>query len=135
MLLFFAERIQNVIAEIINTDQSGYIRGRYIGCNVRNIIDIYDFTETCNIGGAMISIDLEKAFDTLEHDFIYKALEKFNFGLQFISWMKIFYAQPEFRVKNNGWISHNVTHNDKRNKTRMPNVSIIIYYKHRVVSM
>ena len=101
----FAERLQNIIAEIINTDQSGYIRGRYIGCNVRNIIDIYDFTETFNLGGAMISIDFEKAFDTLEHDFIYKALEKFNFGPQFITWMKIFYAQPVFRVKNNGWIS------------------------------
>ena len=64
----------------------------------RYIINIYEFT------GAKKSIDFKKAFDT-QHDFIYKAFEKVNFGPKFILWMKIFYAQPFFSVKNNGWIS------------------------------
>ena len=47
----FAERLQHVISDIIHTDQSGYIRGRFIGCNIRNIIDIYEYTESFFIGG------------------------------------------------------------------------------------
>ena len=72
----FARRMQNVIAGIVNSDQTGYIKGRFIGCNVRNIIDIFDNLEKTEMGGAIISIDFEKAFDSLEHNFIYIALKK-----------------------------------------------------------
>ena len=101
----FADRLQTVIQSIINTDQSGYIKNRYIGCNIRNILDIYDICENENIPGALICIDYEKAFDSVEHNFITLVLQKFNFDQQFIEWINIFYNQPMFRVKNNGWIS------------------------------
>ena len=91
--------------DIIHTDQTGYVKGRYIGCNIRNIIDIYDYTEESNAPGALLSIDFEKAFDMLEHNFMFKALEKFNFGSNFVQWIRIFYENPVFRMKNNGWVS------------------------------
>ena len=69
---------------------------------MRNVIDIYEHCETNNIGGAIISIDFKKA---LEHNFLYKVLEKFNFGNDFITWVQMAYTSPQFRVKNNGWIS------------------------------
>ena len=97
--------MQKILFEIINTDQTGYIRSRYIGCNIRNIIDIYDYVENSGTGGAMISIDFEKAFDTIEHDFIFQTLKQFSFGDDFIRWIKIFYKNPVFRIKNNGWVS------------------------------
>ena len=101
----FAERLQNVFTSIVHTDQVGYIRQRFIGCSIRNIIDIYKHLEENDIDGAILCIDFAKAFDTVEHEFIYKTLEKFNFGENFISWIKIFYRNPVFRIKNNGWIS------------------------------
>ena len=36
----FAERLQNVISSIVHTDQVGYIRQRFIGYSIRNIIVI-----------------------------------------------------------------------------------------------
>jgi len=36
---------------------------------------------------------------------MFKALEKFNFGAQFINWVKIMYNNPEAVVKVNGWLS------------------------------
>ena len=36
-----ATRMQKVIKEIVGSSQTGYIKGRYIGTNARNIIDIY----------------------------------------------------------------------------------------------
>ena len=34
----FANRMQNILEHVIHTDQAGYVEGRYIGCNVRNIV-------------------------------------------------------------------------------------------------
>ena len=101
----FAERLQKVLQSIIHSSQSGYIGGRYIGCNVRNLIDIYDICENENIPGALLTIDFEKAFDSIEYNFMYETLKKFNFGENFIKWISILYNEPIFRIKNNGWIS------------------------------
>ena len=53
-------------------------------------------------------LDFEKAFDTVEWPFLFKTLEEFNFGGQFISWIKLLYQNPCALIKNNGWISDKV---------------------------
>ena len=105
LAFIFADRLQKVIHYIVNQDQSAYVKGRYIGCNIRNLIDIFEYCENEGIEGALLNIDYEKAFDSVEHSFIISVLEKFNFGPNFIEWIKIFYNNPIFRIKNNGWIS------------------------------
>ncbi len=40
-----ATRLQTVISKIIHIDQSAYIKGRFIGNNIRNIFDIIDFAK------------------------------------------------------------------------------------------
>ena len=42
-----------------------------------------------NIPGYLVTIDLEKAFYSLEQDFILCVLKKFGFGDSFINWIKI----------------------------------------------
>ena len=51
-------------------------------------------------------IDFEKAFDSLEWDFLNKCLELFNFGPDFIKWVNIFYKNIQSCVINNGLSSH-----------------------------
>ena len=79
-----ATRIKNVLPNIIHHNQSGYVKDRYIGETVRSIYDIMDFTDRENISGLLIFIDFQKALDTLEWDFLFKCLECFNFGHDFI---------------------------------------------------
>ena len=43
-----------------------------------------EFTDTENVPGFMIFIDFQKAFDSVEWDFILGCLEAFNFGPDFI---------------------------------------------------
>ena len=50
-------------------------------------------------------MDFEKAFDSVEWNFLFNVLQKFNFGESFISWMKILYNNPIFKIKNNDWLS------------------------------
>ena len=94
-----------MIDKLISKDQSAYIKGRYIGDNARLILDIFEYCTENNQIGLFLFLDFEKAFDSIEWNFLFKTLEKFNFGDNFIRWMKILYTNPLFRLKNHGWIS------------------------------
>ena len=57
--------------KFIHSDQTGFIKGRYIGQNVRLLEDILEYTNIKkNIPGIVLFIDFEKAFDTIEWPFI-----------------------------------------------------------------
>ena len=75
-----ASRIKNVLPSIIHHNQTGYVKDRYIGETIRSIFDTMKFTDTKNVPGLMIFIDFQKAFDSVEWDFILGCLEAFNFG-------------------------------------------------------
>ena len=53
----------------------------------------------------MISVDFEKASDTLEWPFVYQCLEKFNFSPLIKQWVKILYTDIKSCVTNKGWSS------------------------------
>ena len=101
----FANRLQRVEDRLIGNEQSAYIKGRYIGENARIILDIFDHCTDNNSKGGLLFLDFEKAFDSVEWNFLFNVLQKFNFGESFISWMKILYNNPIFKIKNNGWLS------------------------------
>ena len=100
-----AKRIQKIIPKLISNDQSGYIKGRYIGFNARLINDIIENCEKKNLPGAIVCLDFEKAFDSLDWKFMIKSLKEYGFGDYFTRWIKILYTSPTYCIKNNGWIS------------------------------
>ena len=61
-----------------------------------------EYTKDNNKPGILFFIDFEKAFDSLEWDFLNKCLELFNFGPEFIRWVNIFYKNIQSCVINNG---------------------------------
>ena len=61
-----------MLPDLINSDQTGFLKGRSIGKNVRLINSITTYAESQNISGILLFIDFEKAFDTLEWNFIEK---------------------------------------------------------------
>jgi len=78
------------------------VKGRFIGDAVRNIQDLLEFTNKKDIPGLLLFIDFEKAFDTLEWNYMWKVFERFNFGNSFIKWLKILYTNPISCILNNG---------------------------------
>ena len=100
-----ANRLQKIASRIIGKEQSAYIKGRYIGENARIIMDIFEYCKNNDEDGILLFLDYEKAFDSVEYNFMFKVLEKYNFGKDFIDMIKTLYNDPIFKVKNNGWIS------------------------------
>ena len=62
-----------------------------------------EFTEKEKLPGLLIFIDFQKAFDTLEiWNFLAKCLSFFNFGPDFMQWIRTFYRHLQGCVTNNG---------------------------------
>ena len=97
--------MQKVIPRLVCRDQSGYIKGRFIGENIRNIYDIIDYTKLTDKQGMIVAIDFEKAFDSISWEFLFQTLKCFNFGDDFIKWIKIIYTDAQCCVTNNGYYS------------------------------
>ena len=66
-----------------------------------------DFTVKEHIPGLLIFVDFQKGFDSPERDFLVSYLEVFNFGREFIYWVKVFSKNIQSCVINNGRSSDN----------------------------
>ena len=99
-----ARRLQKIVNRVISNDQSAYIKGRFIGINARTIVDIFEYCEQNDIDGILLFLDFQKAFDSVEWNFMFKVLKEFNFGDAFIEWLQLLYTNPVYRLKNNGWL-------------------------------
>jgi len=86
-----ASRIEKALQRSINCNQTGFMKGRYIGRNIR-------LTEIQNIPGIFLLLDFRKAFDTVEWDFIQQTLNLFNFGSSLKQWVKTLYTNTESAV-------------------------------------
>ena len=56
-----------------------------------------------DIPGYLVTMDIEKAFDSLDHDFLLFALKKFGFGENFIHWIKVLLNKQQSCVINGGF--------------------------------
>jgi len=100
-----AERIKTHLPKLINHNQVGYVKGRNIIDNIRTISDLMFITKQENIGGMIIGIDFEKAFDSVNWRFLNKILKHYNFGYSLIEWVKTLYNKSLSCVINNGRLS------------------------------
>ena len=98
-----AKRLEKVLPVIIHADQDAFVKGRSIFDAVRTIDDMVDYTKRNNLSGFLIAIDFEKAFDTLDFNFLIRTLHKFNFGPSFIHWIRVLYNNVSSCVMNNGF--------------------------------
>ena len=101
-----ATRLKNVLPYIIHQNQTGYLKERYIGETIRSIYDIMSYTDKEHITGLLIFINFKKAFDSVEWKFLINCLEAFNFGSNFLRWVKLFYKNIKNYIMNNGTSSN-----------------------------
>lgn len=79
--------------------------GRYIIDNIRLILDILDYSDLITDNSFILFLDFRKAFDSIEHQFMFKALDLFGFGEQFKKSIRTLYTSGNSSVK----LSHGTT--------------------------
>uniref|UniRef100_A0A669BP42 Reverse transcriptase domain-containing protein n=1 Tax=Oreochromis niloticus TaxID=8128 RepID=A0A669BP42_ORENI len=101
-----AKRIENILAQIISLDQTGFIKQRQTQDNVRRTLHVIDYVGKNKIPMVLMSLDAEKAFDRVNWEFLYKVMGKFGFHQSFIRIIQALYKSPRARIKVNGALSN-----------------------------
>ena len=85
--------------------QTGFMKGRNIVQNIYSLNNIIDHCRGHKIPAVIISIDFEKAFDTIEWSGLQKILRRLNFRQFFINAVMALYNDMCSCVGNNGYWS------------------------------
>ena len=60
-------------------------------------------SDILGIPGYLVTMDIEKAFDSLDHDFLLSILKKFGFGGNFVYRMKVLLNNQQSCIINGGF--------------------------------
>ncbi|KAJ4939394.1 hypothetical protein JOQ06_028843 [Pogonophryne albipinna] len=97
-----ATRLGRAVEQVIHRDQTYCVPGRSMVDNVHLIRDVLEVSSSLGINTGLISLDQEKAFDRVEHSFLWKVMKKFGFSAGFIAKIKVLYNKIESVLKFNG---------------------------------
>ena len=70
-----SNRIKNLLPNLISNNQNAYVANRFISEGGRSISDILEMIDILNMEGYLLTIDIEQAFDSIDH-FLLAVLEK-----------------------------------------------------------
>ena len=83
-----SNRIKNLLPNLILNNQNAYVANRFISEGGRLISDILEMTDILNMEGYLLTIDTEKAFDSVDHYFLPAILERYGFKKNFLRWIE-----------------------------------------------
>ncbi|XP_062005969.1 uncharacterized protein LOC133723163 [Rosa rugosa] len=98
-----ATRLSPIVARIVSPNQSAFITGRSVADPIIltseciNLLDI-----KCKSGNIALKLDISKAFDTLDWDFLLRVLKAFGFSAVFINWIECILKSAYLAVLVNG---------------------------------
>ena len=84
----FTCRFKKVIRKIIEPDQTAYIKNRNIHESTRLIQGMLDYIENFSKEGILFAVDIENAFDSADHNFLFAVPKKIGFKQTFIASIK-----------------------------------------------
>ena len=90
-----AKRIECLLQCVMRTNQSGFMKSRFIGQNVLLVRDILQQTKLREIPGILLCLNFQKPFDTVGWSFIQETLSLFKFGSSIKRWTLSFYTNAE----------------------------------------
>ena len=69
-----AERLKTALPSLISSNQTAYLNGRSISEGRRLISDIFEVSDLLKLKGLLLTIDIENALDSVNHNFLLKVL-------------------------------------------------------------
>ncbi|XP_074318577.1 uncharacterized protein LOC141655393 [Silene latifolia] len=99
----FCSRLSEVLPDIVSCSQGSFVKGRNI---VDNVLICQDLVRLYNRKTAsprcLIKIDLRKAYDTVEWEFIHQILNALKFPTRFINLIMVCVSSPSYSLHVNG---------------------------------
>ena len=103
-----AKRLNTIMPSLINEDQTGFISNMQTHDNIRRALNIINQITKGTSSAVLLSLDAEKAFDSVGWDFLFQVMERFGFSDSFIQCIRMLYSSPTARIKVNGSLSNQI---------------------------
>ena len=100
-----ALQLMQPIHTLIHEDQAGFIPQRSIFNHIRLARSIINYADVMEEDGTIIALDQEKAYNKIQHDYLWRTLEAFNIPQTFIRTVKALYQNAQTQVAINGVFS------------------------------
>ena len=98
-----ANRLKRLLPRMIVENQSAFVQGRLLMENVLLASELVkDYHKDGITPRCVMKIDISKAFDSVQWDFVLKCLGALGFPARFIHWIKLCITTPSFSVQVNG---------------------------------
>jgi hypothetical protein len=102
LLRCLANRLKTVLNKVISKSQSAFIKGRQILDPVLIANECLDSRQRSREPGVMCKMDLEKAYDHVNWDFLLYMLRRSGFGSTWCSWIAHCVSSVRFSILVNG---------------------------------
>ncbi len=100
-----AMRLASVAHGLIHPDQAGFVPGRQIFDHIKLNKLMTSYAEAEEVNGMIIALDQEKAYDRIDHTYLWQTLDHLNFPQNFTNTVKRLYAAARSVVIVNGVMS------------------------------
>lgn len=97
-----ARRLRKFIDKVISKDQSGFSPGRSIVEGIIVSHEAIHMVKKLRIPSMTVKLDILKAYDLVERDFLLKVLKRFGFDNNLVDWINGCIGGPKFSILVNG---------------------------------
>jgi exonuclease III/ribonuclease HI len=99
------KRLSEVAPSIINADQAGFMPKRSIYDQIKLLELTIKLSENRKQNGIILALDQEKAYDRIDHTYLWMTMEKYRIPKAFIERVKNLYQNAKTAIKLNGCIT------------------------------
>ncbi|KAL2240797.1 UNVERIFIED_CONTAM: hypothetical protein Sindi_0720900 [Sesamum indicum] len=97
------QRLSVIMDKLISPCQAAFVPGRSIGDNTMLAQELFTgYNQTRLPPRCALKVDIRKAYDTVEWDFLIAVMEMFGFPTTFVKWIEECVSTPSFSVGLNG---------------------------------
>ena len=101
-------RMKPLMPRLIHSAQNCGVNGKTIFNTTATLRDIMGFCNYNKTKAIMVSLDFNKAFDNVQHSYLYEALSWHGFSTTFIKFIQCLYRDAVAALQINGYITSNI---------------------------
>lgn len=111
LLKILSTKMKQALPFVISEEQTGFMQGRNFTDDIIITSKIIHSMKTKKTNGVILKLDFEKAFDTVNWDFLFATLQHMNFRNKWIMWIKSIFTSIHIYFLVNGSPTNEYTPN------------------------
>ncbi len=96
--------LEELLPSVIHPNQTAYMKSHFIGTNIHSVQDVISHKTNSN-GSIVLFLDFHKAFNSVNHVFLFTLLLHMGFPPEYVAWVSLLYTNAVSIVKHKNWLT------------------------------